>query len=320
MRSVYAFCILLMAGSQTFGQVARQEVHAFSSLTLSDTDFLTGAKEGVAVTIGAHLRLPSLGPVKLPAVILLHGSGGMGGTGLSIDEWSKALNDIGIATFAVDSFSGRGLVAVNANQALLGRFAMIIDAYRALEHLAKHRQIDPTRIAVMGFSRGGTSALYSSLRRFQKLHGSEDVQFAAHIGMFGSCDVALRGDDDIAKPVLLIRGILDDWSSVVPCREYVKRLSDAGKDIRLIEYADAHHLFDSPFFREPRKLPDAQVWMNCRIVEGDNGAILNAETTMAFSYSDACVQKGATLAYNEEASSKARAEVRSFLSKTFRMK
>jgi dienelactone hydrolase len=316
----FALSIILLVPTSVHGQVARQEVHAFQSVTLSDTDFLNGKKDGLAVTLGAYLRLPKVGPDKLPAVILLHGSGGLGGTGLPIEEWSKELNDIGIATFVVDSFSGRGLVAVNADQALLGRFAMVIDAYRALEYLAKHRQIDATRIAVMGFSRGGTSALYSSMTRFQKMHGPAGVQFAAHVGMYGSCDIVLRGDDDLAKPVRLLRGIADDWSSVTPCREYVHRLSRGGKDIRLVEYPDAHHLFDSPFFREPRKFPDAQVWANCKIAEGDNGVILNTETNAPFSYADPCMQKGATVAYNHDASTKARAEVRGFLKEIFALK
>jgi dienelactone hydrolase len=237
----FALAIILLATTSVNAQVARQEIHAFQSATLSDTDFLNGKKDGVAVTLGAYLRLPKLGPDKLPTIILLHGSGGLGGTGLPIEEWSKELNEVGIATFAVDSFSGRGLVAVNADQALLGRFAMVIDAYRALEYLAKHRQIDAARIAVMGFSRGGTSALHSSMTRFQKMHTREGVQFAAHVGMYGSCDIALRGDDDLAKPVRLFRGIADDWSSVAPCREYVSRVSSGGKDIRLVEYPDAHH-------------------------------------------------------------------------------
>jgi hypothetical protein len=70
---------------------------------------------------------------------------------------------MGISTFVIDGFSGRGLTAVGPNQALLGRLNFILDIYRALDILAKHPRVDPERIALMGFSRGGQAALYASL-------------------------------------------------------------------------------------------------------------------------------------------------------------
>jgi hypothetical protein len=57
-------------------QVARTELHAIPTLTLPDQDFLTGGKNGTLVTISGALRIPRLGTDRLPAVILVHGSGG----------------------------------------------------------------------------------------------------------------------------------------------------------------------------------------------------------------------------------------------------
>ena len=311
----------LVVGAPAQAQVARQEHHALQSVTLSDADFLNKKRDGTPVTLSGHLRLPKVGPEKLPAVVLLHGSGGMGGSGSMIDEWSRELNQIGIATFAVDSFAGRGIVETVTDQTRLGRLNMIVDAYRALELLAKHRQIDPARIGVMGFSRGGQSSLYSSLSRFRKMHGSADgLQFTAHVALYATCGTTFLGDDDMTKPIRLLHGSADDYVSIVPCRAYVERLSKAGKDIRLVEYPDAHHVFDAPAFKEPRKLAAAPTTARCLLAEADNGVILNQETKQPFSYSDACVVKGPTIAYNEAASNQARAYVRTFLKEVFALK
>jgi acetyl esterase/lipase len=58
---------------------------------------------------------------------------------------------------------------------------MIGDAYRALKLLATHPRIDPARITVMGFSKGGGVVLYAALTRFQRLQGSANTRFAHHI-------------------------------------------------------------------------------------------------------------------------------------------
>ena len=316
-----ALSSLLVIGAEAQAQVARQEVYALQSVTLSDSDFLAGKGDGVPVSLAGVLRLPKLGTEKLPAVVLLHGSGGVGGSGGPIDEWSRELNEIGVATFAVDSFAGRGIIETVTDQTRLGRLNMIIDAYRALDFLSKHRQIDPTRIAVMGFSPGGQSSLYSSLIRFQKIHGlAGGLEFAAHIGLYAPCNTTYRGDEAVAKPIRLLHGAADDYVSIGPCRAYVERLSKAGKDIRLIEYPDAYHVFDAPAFKEPRKLAAAATTRRCLMVEGDNGAVLNQETKQPFSYSDACVEKGPTVAYQEAASKQARAYVRGFLKEVFALK
>ena len=142
----------------------RTELRAIETLTLTDQQFLTGDKNGKAVMIAAQLRFPQGASGRLPTVMLLHASGG---PTAGHELWSKHFNEMGVASVLLDSFSGRGLTSTATNQALLGRFNMILDSYRALEVIGNHPRIDPSRVAVMGFSRGGQAALYSSLKRFQ---------------------------------------------------------------------------------------------------------------------------------------------------------
>src|SRR6266550_5473688 len=94
----------------------RTEVRAIETLTLTDQQFLTGDKNGKAVTIAGQLRFPQGASGRLPAVILQHGSGGPTG---GHELWSKHFNEIGVASVLLDSFSGRGLTSTSTNQALL---------------------------------------------------------------------------------------------------------------------------------------------------------------------------------------------------------
>ena len=88
--------------------------------------------------------------------MLVHGSGGVTPRE---DRWAEELLQAGAATFVLDSFTGRSIAMTAEDQSQLSSLAMIGDAYRALELLATHPRIDPARIAVMGFSKGGAVAL-----------------------------------------------------------------------------------------------------------------------------------------------------------------
>src|SRR5262247_706716 len=65
-------------------QIARVELHPFQSTTLPDQEFLTGQQEGKPIILAGELRLPRPGTDRLPAVVLLHGSSGIGGL---VDDW-----------------------------------------------------------------------------------------------------------------------------------------------------------------------------------------------------------------------------------------
>jgi dienelactone hydrolase len=311
--------VALLAPS-AFAQFARQEIVTFQSITISDNDLLQGKTEGKSVTIAGRLLLPKATPdVKQPAVILIHGSGGIGGSAATVAGWERELTSAGFAVLTVDSFTGRGLVSTIADQSQLGRFNAIVDAYRALDMVAKHRNIDARKIAVMGFSRGGQTSTYSNLERFQKVYGSPERQFAAHVSVYASCGWSLKDDDQVMKPMLFLHGAADDWAPPASCREYSKRLADAGRDVRHVEYPDAHHAYDSAGFTTLVKVAAGQKWGDCKVVE-ENGVLLNKDTHQPFTFSDACVKKGTTVAYHEEATRKSHEEVRSFLERAFASK
>ncbi len=287
--------------------VARVELHPFESATLSDHEFLTGG-HGTPVVIAGELRIPKPGTDRLPAVVLVHPSGGIVG---NVDEWIRLLNGMGVATFVFDSFTPRHIVDTVDDQSRLSRIGTTVDAYRALDLLSTHPRIDPARIALMGFSRGAVATLYASMNRFQRMHGSPSASFAAYVAFYPDCMTTYLQDTEVAdRPIRIFHGAADDYLPVAPCREYVERLQHAGRDVRLTEYPGAQHVFDASALRSPLKLPRAQTPRRCRTVETIDGVIVNAETKQRFTYDDPCVERGTTLAHDAAATADAQRQVR----------
>jgi dienelactone hydrolase len=296
---------------------ARVELHAFPSLTLSDQQFLSGDTGGKPVTMTGELRIAQ-GSGKLPVMILMHGSGGIGA---NIESWAQKFNAMGISTFAIDGFTGRGLTSVNTDQASLGRLNFILDIYRALDLLAKHPRVDPDRIVLMGFSRGGQAALYASLTRFHKLWNKSGVQFAAYIPFYPDCATSYAGESEVAeKPIRIFHGIPDDYNPVASCKPYIQRLRDAGRDVVLTEYPDAQHGFDTPLnLGAVIVATGAQTVRGCKIREAEGGVLLNVSTSQPFSYKDDCVQLNPHVGGNAAATQAARVAVTDFVRQVFKL-
>ena len=324
-RILRAACVVLgvtaaqsaMAEPSVTDLAARIELRAVETLTLSDQQFLTGDKNGKPTTIAGELRLPRGATGKLPAVVLLHGSGGVGP---GPEMWAKYFNEMGVASYVLDSFTGRGIVSTSTNQALLGRLNMILDAYRALDVLADHPRIDAARIAVMGFSRGGQSALYSAMTRFQAMWNPR-AKFAAHIPLYASCTTTFMGDTDVsAVPIRQYHGLADDYVTIGPCRPYFERLRAAGRDAQLIEMAEAHHAYDNPLGpKTPTIAPGSQSTKECTLKEEPRGLIISAATGQPFSYQDPCVRTDPHIGYNEAATNATRKQVTALLRAVFKL-
>ena len=306
---------IAMLPSLTSAQTMNIQIYPLQTVTVTSEQFLTGSKDGKPVVVAGVLRVPNTGADRVPAVVIVHGGVGVGD---HEDNWARELNEIGIAAFILDSFTGRNVGDTRANLTQVSSLATLVDSYQALGLLSGNPRIDPTKIAILGFSRGAIAALFASSKRFQALYGPTGIEFAAYIGFYTPCDPTYIDDENLSdRPIRLFHGTSDDWVPVEACRRYVERLRKAGKDITLTEYPNSYHRFDDLGLKTPMFLPQAQTFRNCVLVESPVGRLVNQKTGMPFTPADPCVERGVTVAFNADAQNSSLRAVRAFLTQTF---
>src|SRR5438552_3148762 len=106
----------------------------------------------------------------VPAVVLLHGSGGI----LPMRELTYApqLARMGVAALVVDSFGARRDRGTEFIERILNitETMALADAYSGLGFLAAHPEIDPRRVVLTGFSYGAMATLYRACRLLWAVH------------------------------------------------------------------------------------------------------------------------------------------------------
>jgi dienelactone hydrolase len=178
----------------------------------------------------------------------MHGSGGI--YKAMTDYWPKQFNAAGIAVLSLDTFAPRGVKSTAEDQTLVPFSADIVDVFAALKLLASHPRIDPKRIALMGFSRGGTATWRAAAERviaWQKL--PDGLRFAAHIpvyagGCSGTLRFAVRPGVYGKAPMLWLHGDADDYTPIAGCREYADAIAKAGTPVEFVAIKGAAHKFD----------------------------------------------------------------------------
>ncbi len=164
--------------------------------------------------VWGDLSLPAGANGPIPAVVLAHGSDGVTP---SLAQWVNLFNDMGVATFVVDSFGPRGVSSTAADQTSVPAAANLMDSFAALQLLAHDPRIDATRIGIMGFSRGGTVAFQTAQRPFLRAAVKGGETFAFHIAAYAGCLQIYTSPDVTLAPLLNLVGAADDYTHPVPC-------------------------------------------------------------------------------------------------------
>ena len=231
---------------------------SFDSL---DRDHATGKP----VVIQALLFKPeSADSRRLPAVVALHGCGGMYSTAkskrdaLSIRHQMMAdlLVAEGYAVLFPDSFRSRGfeeICTVENRKRTLTQQHRLQDAQGALAWLQRRDDVLPEQVAVLGWSHGGSAVLATLNAKQPAVKGWRDREpphpyFRAGVAFYPGCNDSLkaRGGYTPAAPITFFIGGSDDWTAPGPCVDLAAKLAAAGEAVTITVYPDTHHGFDGP--------------------------------------------------------------------------
>ena len=280
------------------------------------SDILDGLDNDPPVAITAILSLPQ-GDGPFPAMVIVHGSGGIGARG---EEYQRLLNPLGIATLRTDSFNPRGVRSTVGDQSKVTTYAMVADAFAALAYLSAHPRIDPARIGIMGFSKGGSTAHFAAFEPLRAAAVGGPARFALHIPFYRGClydvNMPLTG-----APIRELLGADDDYTGAAACADYAARRRSQGDDYEAIIYPGAHHGFNatmSPFHCQrciSFKNCDIRLDPDGSVTDKLSGELLTADNQRRLLR--ACTHRGTTVGGNPDAARQSREFVLSFLRERF---
>ena len=241
--------ILIAMLSVAIAQNTNQEIITFESANpFSFEEIIVHLDDQDTQEVFGTLTLPdNYDPdTKYPLIIGVAGSLNWGTHHL---EYLKMYQEMGFATFQLQSFDSRGIQSTVGSQIEVTTAMVILDAYRALETLSTHPNVDTNRAGITGWSLGGGVSLYSAwLPLINAINGGE-FMFAAHLPIYPGCLIYPHPAELMQfsdAPIHILIGELDDWVPAAACTELLDKIDASGLpvNIDITIYENAHHSFD----------------------------------------------------------------------------
>ena len=211
-------------------------------------NFMDGVENDKKFMIEGFLTYPQEKKDKYPLMILIMNSAcDFGQRNFTLGQDIKKA---GVATLEIDSCLPRGLsiynMIIQGNSSKLTPWMGAADALYGLKHMQSHPKIDPKKIGVMGFSWGGSAAVYTGLDiiRSPIIDSQELNDFALRIGVYPYC--RYLDEQGVTKnKIHFLTGEKDESTPALFCKGMTDSINEFGGNASIDIFPNAHHNFDA---------------------------------------------------------------------------
>ncbi len=214
---------------------------ATASAAATRTEF-TSLDAGKPYQLSGTLYRPDFAAAPSPAVVLIHGTGGIDSRGA---YYRGPLLAAGIAVLEVDFKTGN--YTSTADRPPNDDF--VPAAFAALRYLRQSAGIDPKRIAIMGFSMGGGITVRTALEDNRQRWLGAEPGFAAHVAFYPVCRYFIpkveHSSGVTGAPMIIFYGTEDAYGEGKAVPELKALLQRKFRfELSTVEYAGATHGFN----------------------------------------------------------------------------
>jgi dienelactone hydrolase len=200
-----------------------------------------------SLTLHSTLYRPD-GPGPFPAIVALHDCGGLDSRPAASTElyaeWAKLLVADGFVVLFPDSFGSRGLGSqCRVRRPTVDSSNVRADDARVARHwLQTQPYVRPDRISLLGWSSGGSTALWTVRPNAVPHDGGPD--FRSAVALYPGCRRLRETAWSARVPTLILIGSADDWKLASTCQQMVAGARGRSARVEIIVYPGAHHEFD----------------------------------------------------------------------------
>jgi dienelactone hydrolase len=182
-----------------------------------------------------------------PAIVHFHTCGGI--DAYRGRYWTEAMLESGYVVLVLDSLGPRGLSTLCdtspfSDKSGVNIYRGVKDAFDAKAHLEKLPFVDAERVALVGFSWGAMAGILAATDSSSQAFGKP---FRAIASFYPGCARPLF-QPDIARPLLVLMGDLDNEVNLPGCVDWLDHLKRTSLPVESRMYAGASHSWDTDRF------------------------------------------------------------------------